>query len=135
MSSLIHLNLFNNFITNLPAPLFQISTLKILNVDYNPIEFIPDEITNLLDLEEFTCTNTLIHSLPENKNTAEFLTSLPSFIGQGSMCSSSNKSPHSRSNISAPSSRNRSRKCSKAYDIFAMKEEKERLEYLGDWCI
>ena len=63
--------------------------------------------------------------LPECEPTKYFLLSLPCFLSDFSP-SASTKSP-----ISHLSSRDRSRKSSKVIDIFALNEEREKLQYLG----
>lgn len=122
---LTHLNISNNFIENLPFSLFQLTQLKSLNVDFNPICDVPEEITNLKSLDEFTCTSTNLEGLPECGSTKNFLLSLPCFLSDFSP-SASTKSP-----ISHLSSRDRSRKSSKVIDIFALNEEREKLQYLA----
>ena len=120
--------------------------LKSLNVDFNPIGDVPQEIIKLKSLEEFTCTSTNLEGnslpsntfeisvvskpkkylgLPEFEPTKHFLLSLPCFLSDFSP-SASTKSP-----ISHLSSRDRSRKSSKVIDIFALNEEREKLQYLG----
>lgn len=71
---------FNNYmIHNIPDYVFTVHSIQSLDLGYNKLTYIPDTISNLINLTRLNFSGNRIYTIPESHETNQINPSIPKF--------------------------------------------------------